>query len=98
MISVIFRNAYTFRTLRVLIDIEGDFLISQHLVTFAHNKDNHLMAKLEKLTKQNPKLIHKELQDGRASLLLEYYLGRKQTPVLDDEGNPVFYTSGNQEQ
>lgn len=53
------------------------------------------MAKLEKLTKQNPKLIHQELQDGRASLLLEYYLGRKQTPVLDDEGNPVFYTSGN---
>lgn len=34
------------------------------------------------------------LKDGRASLALEYYLGRSESPVLDDEGNQVFYTSG----
>ena len=39
------------------------------------------------LSKQNPKLLQKELRDGRASLYLEYYLGRHETPVLDENGN-----------
>lgn len=52
------------------------------------------MAKLETLRKQNPKLTQIELQDGRASLALEYYFGRKQTPVLDEDGNQVYYTTG----
>lgn len=34
------------------------------------------------------------MSDGRASLALEYYLGRSEAPVLDDDGNPVLYTSG----
>ena len=34
------------------------------------------------------------MSDGRASLSLEYYLGRTETPVFDDDGNPVLYTSG----
>ncbi len=52
------------------------------------------MAKIETKNKQNPKLVQTTLKDGRASLALEYYLGRSESPVLDDEGNLVFYTSG----
>ena len=52
------------------------------------------MAKVENKNKQNPKLVQTVLKDGRASLALEYYLGRTETPVLDDEGNHVIYTSG----
>ena len=52
------------------------------------------MAKVENKNKQNPKLQQSELKDGRASLYLEFYLGRSETPVLDNEGNQVLYTSG----
>lgn len=52
------------------------------------------MAKVENKNKQNPKLQQSELKDGRASLYLVFYLGRSETPVLDDEGNQVLYTSG----
>ncbi len=52
------------------------------------------MANLENRKKQNPKLQQSELSDGRASLYLEYYLGRTESPVLDDDGNQVFYTDG----
>ena len=34
------------------------------------------------------------MTDGRASLWLEYYLGRSESPVYDDDGNPVLYKSG----
>lgn len=52
------------------------------------------MPKPKNLSKQNPKLLQKTLQDGRASLYLEYYLGRHETPVLDENGNHVLYTEG----
>ena len=52
------------------------------------------MPKPKNLSKQNPKLLQKTLQDGRASLYLEYYLGRHETPVLDEDGNHVLYTEG----
>ena len=52
------------------------------------------MARIDNRNKQNPKLLQAELSDGRASLYLEYYLGRSETPVLDDEGNQVYYTTG----
>ena len=52
------------------------------------------MAKIQTRNKQNPKLQQSELKDGRESLYLEYYLGRTETPVLDDEGNQVYYTTG----
>lgn len=52
------------------------------------------MAKIESKNKQNPKLQQSELKDGRASLYLEFYLGRSETPVLDENGNQVLYTSG----
>ena len=52
------------------------------------------MAKIETKNKQNPKLVQTVLKDGRASLALEYYLGRSETPVIDNEGNPVLYTEG----
>lgn len=52
------------------------------------------MAKLQNKTKDNPKLEQRLLKDGRISLYLEYYLGRTETPVLDEYGNPVIYTSG----
>ena len=34
------------------------------------------------------------MSDGRASLWLEFYLGRSESPVYDDDGNPVLYESG----
>ncbi len=34
------------------------------------------------------------MSDGRASLYLEYYLGRTETPVLDEDGNQVLYAEG----
>ena len=45
-------------------------------------------------TKNNPQLKEKALKDGRVSLYLEYYYGRKEIPVLDEDGEPVLYTSG----
>ncbi len=45
------------------------------------------MANLENRKKQNPKLQQSELSDGRASLYLEYYLGRTESPVLDEDSN-----------
>lgn len=52
------------------------------------------MAKLENKAKENPKLEQNVLADGRISLYLEYYLGREETPVLDDNGKPVLYETG----
>ena len=52
------------------------------------------MAKLENKTKENPKLEQNKLSDGRISLYLEYYLGREKKPVLDENGNQVYYDSG----
>lgn len=52
------------------------------------------MAKIENKTKENPKLQQIELSDGRISLYLEYYLGREEVPVLDADGNKVYYESG----
>lgn len=34
------------------------------------------------------------LSDAWISLYLEYYLGRKERPVLDENGNPVLYETG----
>lgn len=44
--------------------------------------------------KQNPKLIQRRISDGRASLVLEYYLGSTRRKVLDDSGNEVLYQNG----
>ena len=57
------------------------------------------MAKIENKIKENPKLEQKTLSDGRVSLYLEYYLGRDESPVLespvlDIDGNRVYYQSG----
>lgn len=52
------------------------------------------MAKLQNHTKDNPKLEQRPLKDGRISLYLKYYLGRTETPAVDEDGNPVLYTSG----
>ena len=45
-------------------------------------------------TKNNPQLKEKALKDGRISLYLEYYYGRKETPILEEDGEPVLYTRG----
>ena len=50
------------------------------------------MPKPKTLAKQNPKLGQRKLQDGRASLYLEFYLGRHETPVLDADGKPEVYS------
>lgn len=47
------------------------------------------MTKVESKNKQNPKLQQSELKYGRASFYLEYYLGRSETPVLNDNGEQV---------
>ena len=52
------------------------------------------MAKIENKVKENPKLEQNKLSDGRISLYLEYYLGREEKPVLDENGNQVYYESG----
>lgn len=52
------------------------------------------MPKPKNLSKQNPKLLQKTLQDGRASLYLAYYLVRHESSVLDDKGDHVLYTEG----
>lgn len=52
------------------------------------------MAKIENKTKENPKLEQNKLSDGRISLYLEYYLGREEKPVLDEDGNQVYYEEG----
>lgn len=52
------------------------------------------MAKIENKTKENPKLEQNKLSDGRISLYLEYYLGREEKPVLDENGKQVYYADG----
>ena len=52
------------------------------------------MSKIANKTKENPKLQELELADGRISLYLEYYLGREEIPVLDTNGNKVYYETG----
>lgn len=52
------------------------------------------MAKIENKTKDNPKLEQNKLSDGRISLYLEYYLGREEKSVLDEDGNQVYYEDG----
>ena len=52
------------------------------------------MAKLENKTKENPKLEQNKLSDGRISLYLEYYLGREEKPVLDENGNQWYADVG----
>jgi hypothetical protein len=52
------------------------------------------MAKIENKVKENPKLEQNKLSDGRISLYLEFYLGREEKPVLDENGNQVYYESG----
>lgn len=52
------------------------------------------MAKITNQAKDNPRLEQRTLKDGRVSLYLEYYLGRTETPVLDEQGNQVLYTTG----
>ena len=52
------------------------------------------MGKIESKTKENPKLLQSRLKDGRVSLYLEYYLGRKETPILDDVGEQIYYVGG----
>ena len=53
-----------------------------------------VMAKLENKSKDNPRLEQRLLADGQISLYLEYYLGRRSEPVLDEAGDPVLYDSG----
>lgn len=48
----------------------------------------------QSITRQNPKLVEKELANGKISLSLEYYIGREYTPKTDKNGNPVMYTTG----
>ncbi len=44
--------------------------------------------------KDNPKLRERVLQGGKIALYLEYYLGRTSIPKTDEQGNPLYYTSG----
>lgn len=52
------------------------------------------MAKSRKTAKENPQLKERKLAGGKIALYLEYYKGRKQEPRLDEDGKPMYYTSG----
>lgn len=52
------------------------------------------MAKVEQKKKENPKLEQRVMADGRISLYLEYYRGREAIPILDENGEQVYYESG----
>ena len=57
-------------------------------------KEFCIMTHLENISKDNPQLKQRLLADGRASLYLEYYLGRESEPVLNELGDQVLYQSG----
>ena len=82
----------TFGISELLRTVNGDFQNVMPALIFAGKF--MIMAKIENRKKQNPKLQQSELSDGRASLYLEYYIGRTETPVLDENGEQVFYTEG----
>ena len=44
--------------------------------------------------KDNPQLKGRTMKDGRVSLYLQYYVSREETPVKDEDGEPVRYTTG----
>lgn len=44
--------------------------------------------------KDNPKLRERVLTGGKIALYLEYYLGRTSTLKTDEQGNPLYYTTG----
>lgn len=44
--------------------------------------------------KDNPKLRERVLKGGKIALYLEFYLGRTSTPKTDEQGNPLYYTTG----
>lgn len=93
--SIVFRIKYNFSTPSNVKDCIVHLLCFRGLTYLCrHDKINDFMPKPKTLSKQNPKLLQKELQDGRASLYLEYYLGRHETPVLDENRNHVLYTEG----
>lgn len=52
------------------------------------------MANLGNKAKDNPKLVSSTLSDGRIRLSLEYYYGRTATPIMDENGQQVYYTDG----
>ncbi len=52
------------------------------------------MTKASTKVKQNPQLRERPISGGRIALYLEYYLGRRSAPKLDETGNPMYYQSG----
>lgn len=53
------------------------------------------MAKVVTKTKENPRLLQEKLTDNRLSLYLEYYLGRTQEAIINEQtGEPELYTTG----
>ncbi len=52
------------------------------------------MAKASTKVKQNPQLRERPISGGRIALYLEYYLGRKSAPKLDENGNRMYYQTG----
>ena len=70
------------------------FSVITRLWYLNRDKTSKQWQKLENKTKENPKLEQNKLSDGRISLYLEYYLGREEKPVLDKNGNQVYYDSG----
>lgn len=47
--------------------------------------------------KENPRIKERVLASGRTALYLEYYLGRTAIQRVDENGKPLFYTSGKME-
>lgn len=47
-----------------------------------------------KRTNDNPRLLEIEQKNGKTALYLEYYLGRREVQRTDENGEPMYYTSG----
>jgi len=52
------------------------------------------MAKTFSSIKENPKILESTPKNGLIHLYLEYYLGREQTPILDENGKQRLYIGG----
>lgn len=92
----IFACFLSYSTLLVHLEIPKYFIPLQAKETIdnQYSYKRQGMAKIENKIKENPKLEQNKLSDGRISLYLEFYLGREEKPVLDENGNQVYYESG----
>lgn len=75
------------RTLFVHLNFER----REKITFFAITKENNMQKTANVRTKQNPRLMQREIKGGRAALYLEYYDGRTERPRIDTNGKQIYY-------